>query len=171
MCEQKHNKTTNKTTIVTWQFCSDYDTYLCPHEYAKLNSQSAPVTGQSRLFATLLLLQQPPRDGATYLYTVAVSTHQRGLLNADVDAHSHVFVGVLCRADAAFCAAHVVLVGVVGQRRVAPQHREGDISLEDVKVPRDDARFLGHLHKHLQAEHPCHITSPHLLQETWEPFH
>ena len=54
-------------------------------------------------------------DGSTYLNAVAVPTHQGRFLDVDVDPDVHVFVGVLSGADAAFPAAHVMLVGIVGE--------------------------------------------------------
>ena len=87
-----------------------------------------------------------------YLNAVAVPAHQGRFLDVDVDPDVHVFVGVLRRADAAFPAADMMLVGIVGERGLTSQDRERDVTLENVKVPRDDARLLWHLNEYLQSQ-------------------
>ena len=77
------------------------------------------------------------------LYAVSIAADKRWLHDADVHAHRHVLVYVLRGPDAARGPAHVVLVvRRRRQRAPRPQHREGHVALQDVKVPRDDAPLL-----------------------------
>jgi len=87
------------------------------------------------------------------LDAVAVVTDERRLHDTDVDADSPVTVDVLHRANSTDCATDMMFVDRQRNARVTTtaKQRECHVTLQDVKIPRDHAALLRHLHQNLCA--------------------
>ena len=98
---------------------------------------------------------------STNLYTVSVPTYMWCLHDANVDAHYHRLVCVLHRANPPDSPTDMVLVTGVGIAGVlATEHCECYVTLQDVKIPRDNTAFLRNLDQNLKNSqyHQSHHT-------------
>ena len=83
----------------------------------------------------------------TYLNTITISTYMWWLHNAEIRPHLHCLVYILYRPYTPGGPADVVwVVRLRRQWILTSEHCEGDITLQDVKVPGDNTTSLRYLY-------------------------
>ena len=82
----------------------------------------------------------------SHLYTITIPAYMWWLHYAEIRAHLHCLVYILYRSYTSCGPTDVVsMVRVLGERVLTAEDSEGDIPLENVKVPGDNTATLGNL--------------------------